>query len=155
MTILVAVDLSPTSRHTLEAVRGLFPREGLRVVVLHVAEPNPEFAGWEAGPEVVRREVAQTFRHERHDVEQMAASLREAGIDAIGLTVQGPTVATILSETERLRADLVAVGSHGHGAAYDLAVGSTAAGVMRKAPRPVLVVPGERRRVRALGTPGE
>lgn len=141
MTILVAVDLSPTSRKTLEAVRQLFPGERLRVIVLHVAEPNPEFAGWEAGPEVVRDEMARVFRHERHDVEQMAASLRETGVDAIGLTVQGPTVAMILSEMERLEADLVAVGSHGHGAAYDLAVGSTAVGVVRKATRPVLIVP--------------
>jgi nucleotide-binding universal stress UspA family protein len=144
MTILIGVDFSPASGKTLDAVRGMFPREDLKVIVLHVAEPNPAFVGWEAGPGVVRDQMAETFRHERREVEQMAASLREHGIEAVGLTVQGAIVATILAEVERLGADLVAVGSHGHGAAYDLAVGSISAGVIRKSTRPVLVVPDHR-----------
>jgi nucleotide-binding universal stress UspA family protein len=36
------------------------------------------------------------------------------------------------------------VGSHGHGAAYDLLVGSISAGIIRKAEVPVVVVPAEK-----------
>ncbi len=140
MNVLVAVDLSEVSRAMLDAVRRIPRREGMRVVVLHVAEPDPEFVGWDAGPGVVREAVAAEFQRERHEVEAMAASLREDGIDAVGLVVQGATVATILDEVERREADLLVVGSHGHGAAYDLAVGSISSGVIRKATVPVLVV---------------
>ena len=141
MTLLVAVDQSAVSQRTLDAVRHTFPPADLKVIVLHVAEPNPDFVGWQAGPDVVRSQVADGFRQVRHAVEAMAAQLRDGGLDAVGLTVQGATVTTILAEAERHGADLIVVGSHGHTAAYELAIGSVTAGVIRKASVPVLVVP--------------
>ena len=144
MTILVAVDFSEVTSRMLEAVLRVPHREEMKVVVLHVAEPDPEFVGWDAGPGVVRNQVAREFRRERQDVEAMTAKLREDGVDAIGLVVQGPTVSTVLQEGERVGADLLVVGSHGRGAAYDLAVGSISAGIIRKARVPVLVIPDTR-----------
>ena len=141
MTVLVAVDFSDVTRRMLDAVLRIPAREGRKVVVLHVAEPDPEFVGWEAGPGVVRKAVAMEFRRERHSIEEIASELREGGFDAVGLVVQGPTVVKILEEAERSGAGLIVVGSHGRGAAYDLAVGSVSAGVIRKAKVPVLVVP--------------
>ena len=141
MNVLVAVDLSDVSRKMLDAVVHIPRRDGMKVVVVHVAEPDPEFVGWDAGPGVVRASVAAEFQRERHEVEAMAATLRESGIEAVGLVVQGPTVATILDEVVRREADLLVVGSHGRGAAYDLTVGSISSGVIRKATIPVLVIP--------------
>jgi len=140
MRVLVAVDFSAVSEVSLEAVRRLLPREGMDVIVVHVAEPDPAFVGWEAGPDTVRDQVAEALRRERRDVEHYVATYRADGISARGLTVQGPTVETILAEADRVGADLIVVGSHGHGAAYDLAIGSISAGVIRKATVPVLVV---------------
>jgi len=141
MIVLLAVDLSDVSAKMLRAVAAVPRRDDLKVYVVHVAEPDPEFAGWDAGPGVVRKQVAAEFQRERHEVEAMAAGLRESGIDAVGLVVQGPTVETVLDEVARRGADLLVVGSHGHGAAYDLAVGSVSSGIIRKATVPVLVVP--------------
>lgn len=47
----------------------------------------------------------------------------------------------LLAEQGRLAADAIVLGSHGHGALYDLLVGSVAEGVLRRAPCPVVVVP--------------
>ena len=145
MTVLVAVDMSAASVQAVEAVRRLFPAQGLRVIVVHVAEPNPAFVGWEAGPEVVRDQVAETIRRERHEVEAIVASLREQGLDATGRTLQGEIVATLVAEAERAEADLLVVGSHGHGAAFDLAIGTISSALIRKSTRPVLVVPSHGR----------
>ncbi|UCF68516.1 MAG: universal stress protein [Acidobacteriota bacterium] len=141
MTILVAVDLSDVTRKMLAFVRGIAREAAHKVFIVHVAEPEPEFVGWEAGPGVVRDQVAKEFQREHAEVESMAVELRAEGVDATGLLVQGPTIATILDEVERRGADLLVVGSHGHGAAYDLAIGSISAGLIRKASLPVLVVP--------------
>ncbi len=141
MTIIVAVDFSSVTGKMLEVVRNFPGRGAHKVFVIHVAEPDPDFVGWDAGPDVVRDQMASQFQRQRRDVEAMAGQLRAAGIDAAGLVVQGPTVATILDEVRRRGASLVVVGAHGHGAAYDLVVGSTSSGVIRKATVPVLVVP--------------
>jgi nucleotide-binding universal stress UspA family protein len=141
MNILIAVDFSEVSRKALDAVRVMPRTEDAKVFVIHVAEPDPEFVGWDAGPEVIRDQIAAEFHRERQQVQVMADGLRKSGIDAVGLVIQGPTVATILDEAQRLNAGLVVVGSHGHGAAYDLTVGSISSGVIRKSNVPVLVVP--------------
>lgn len=144
MTVVIAVDMSAVSSRAVEAVRRLFPHEGLRVVLVHVAEPDPAFVGWEGGPEVVRDQMADIYRHARREVEAMATSLRDDGIDAVGVTIQGVVVDTILSEAARADANLIVVGSQGHGAAFDLFAGSVSSGLIRKAAVPVLVVPHQR-----------
>jgi nucleotide-binding universal stress UspA family protein len=67
--------------------------------------------------------------------------LRQDGLEATALLVQGPIVATILAEAQKMNADLLIVGSHGFGALYDLVVGSSSRGVLKDTEIPVLVVP--------------
>jgi len=57
------------------------------------------------------------------------------------LLVRGPTVDTTLKEAKNLKAELIVVGAHGHGAVYDVLIGSYSAGIIRKSTLPVLVVP--------------
>jgi nucleotide-binding universal stress UspA family protein len=47
----------------------------------------------------------------------------------------------ILSEAEQHQASLIVMGSHGHGAFYELLVGSVTHGVMKGAHCPIVVVP--------------
>lgn len=141
MKILVAVDLSEASSRVVEAARRVATQSGAEVYLLHVAEPNPDFVGFDTGPDVVRSQVAEEYRREHRDVQKLAEGLRQAGITATALLVQGPTVTTTLEQAEKLDAALIVVGSHGHGAIYDVLVGSYSAGILRKARVPVLVVP--------------
>ena len=142
MNVVVAVDFSEVTRRIVEVVLGISEGRAMRLYLIHVAAPEPAFVGWEAGPEVVRRQVATDLRREHHDVEALAGELRDAGRDVTALCVQGLTIDSILAEAEQLQADLIVVGSHGHGATYDLLVGSVSSGIIRKARVPVLVVPG-------------
>jgi nucleotide-binding universal stress UspA family protein len=48
---------------------------------------------------------------------------------------------TLLHQAERLKADLLIVGSHGRGAMLHLLLGSVSEQVLKKATCPVLVVP--------------
>jgi len=141
MNILVAVDLSPASEKVVEAAGNVAKLTGAKVYILHVAEPDPDFVGYDAGPEVVRTQVAGEMRREHRDVQALAEKLRGDGLDAIALLVQGPTVATTLKEADKLKAELIVVGTHGHGAVYDVLIGSYSAGIIRKSTLPVLVVP--------------
>lgn len=140
MSLLVAVDFSSVSDDQLEIV-GRLARPTREIYLLHVAEPDPSFIGLEAGPDEVRHQVAAEYHREHEQIQTLAARLREAGHEVSALLVQGPTVDTILKQADKLGAEVIVVGSHGHGALFDLVVGSVSAGVIRKAKVPVLVVP--------------
>jgi len=141
MIILVAVDLSPASKKVIAAAADVADVTGASVYVLHAAEPEPDFVGYDAGPEVVRTQVAEELRREHRDVQALAESLRAKGLDATALLVRGPTVEITLKEADSLDAGLIVVGTHGHGAVYDVLIGSYSAGIIRRSKIPVLVVP--------------
>ena len=141
MSILVAVDLSPASEKVVAAAGRVAKLTGAPVYILHAAEPEPDFVGYDAGPETVRTQVAQELRREHRGVQALAENLRKAGLDATALLVRGPTVETTLKEAEKLEAELIVLGTHGHGAVYDVLIGSYSAGIIRKSKLPVLVVP--------------
>jgi len=139
--ILVAIDLSPASARVIQVCERIGNAMSAEVRVLHVAEADPSFAGYDAGPEVVRDQVAREFRDEHRSVQAHADTLRQAGLDATALLIQGPIVETILAEAAKMKADLLIVGSHGFGAVYDLVIGSESRGVLKDTKIPVLVVP--------------
>ncbi len=140
MSLLVALDFSAVADDQLEIVSRL-ARPNREIYLLHVAEPDPSFVGYEAGPEVVRHEVAVEFKREHEQLHELADRLRAQGHEVTALMVQGPTVQTILQQAEKLEAEVIVVGSHGRGKLFDVVVGSVSAGVIRKATVPVLVVP--------------
>jgi nucleotide-binding universal stress UspA family protein len=57
------------------------------------------------------------------------------------LQVRGETAKTILVEATRLDADLIVMATHGHGAMFDLLVGSVGQAVLQHTTIPVLLVP--------------
>ncbi len=144
MNIVAAIDFSDAASSVLAEAERFARALSAHVYLVHVAEPDPTFVGYEAGPPVVRDDMADTYRHEHRRLQEKAAKLRAAGIEATALLVQGPTVRTILDEARRLEAGLVVAGSHGHGAVYSLLVGSVSEGLIRHAPCPVLVVPARK-----------
>lgn len=140
MSLLVALDFSNVANDQLDIVARL-AKPNREIYLLHVAEPDPSFIGYEAGPDEVRHDVAVEFKREHEELHGLADRLRDQGHEVTALMVQGPTIQTILDQAEKLDAEVIVVGSHGRGKLFDLVVGSVSAGVIRKAKVPVLVVP--------------
>ena len=141
MNILVSVDFSEATPRILQAAASLTRALSGKLWMLHVGEPEPDFVGYEAGPDVVRDQVAREFRDEHRKLQEYADSMRAEGLPVTALMIQGPVVDTVIAEAERLEADMLVVGSHGYGAVYDLLVGSVSRGILKHAEIPVLVVP--------------
>ena len=140
-TILVPVDFSDVTTKVVEAARKFAAAFEGRLVMLNVAEPEPDFVGFEAGPPTVRVATARDFKVERQRLDDIKARLVAGGCDVTALHIQGPIVEKILHEAGEQQADLIVMGSHGHGAFYDLLVGSVTQGVIKSAACPVVVVP--------------
>jgi nucleotide-binding universal stress UspA family protein len=139
--ILVAVDFSQITESVVQQAGELATGLGSHLWLVHAAAPDPDFVGYEAGPAGVRDQVAEEFRDEHRKLQSLAESLRDTGLRATALLVQGPTVEMILKEADRLEADLIVIGSHGHGAVYHLLLGSISKAVLKRSKTPVMIVP--------------
>jgi nucleotide-binding universal stress UspA family protein len=143
-SLLVAIDFSEVTDRVVEQAARLAQAFSSRVRLVHIAEPDPDFVGYEAGPESVRGQVASELRDEHRKVQELADGLRGHGIDVMALSIQGATVEKILEEAHRADADLIVMGSHGRGGLSRVVMGSVSEGVLRKAACPVLIVPARR-----------
>ena len=91
MKLLVAIDFSDPTDLILRVARRLASSLDASVWIVHAAEPEPDFVGYDAGPEVVRGQVAKELRDEHRQLQEYADQLREAGVEAKAILVQGPT----------------------------------------------------------------
>lgn len=142
--ILVAVDFSPLTAAVVEQAAQLATAFGGALWLVHVADPDPDFVGYEAGPTTVRTQVATELRGEHRRLQDTAQALRDRGLAVTALQVQGSIAETIVSEATRLAAELIVLGSHGHGALRRALLGSVSEGVLHRATCPVLIVPAPR-----------
>jgi nucleotide-binding universal stress UspA family protein len=145
MNILVCIDLSYSTEKIVKKARELAQVVSAKVWLLHVAEPDPDFVGFEAGPQSVRDSVSEQFHQEHRQIQGIADRIREDGLDATALLVQGPTAETILKQAMKLSADIIVIGTHGRGAVYKLLVGSVSESIIHKAECPIFVVPTHER----------
>ena len=90
---------------------------------------------------MLRREVAAELRHEHEFLQRLAQCLRDHDIDATALLVEGATIRTILTESDRLDIDLIVLGCHRHGLLYGAVMDVTEEGLLSKCPRPIMFVP--------------
>jgi nucleotide-binding universal stress UspA family protein len=143
-TILVPVDFSDVTPLVAASAETIARKFGSRLVLLHVSEPEPDFIGFEPGPMAVRTVVARDFRREHQRLDELKASIATEGLEVLALHIQGPLVDKIIDEAAKHHADLIVMGSHGHGALFEFLVGSVTSGVLRAARCPVLVVPADK-----------
>lgn len=74
-------------------------------------------------------------------LELLRDEFSRSGLHTIVHESEGTVVEEILKTAAEVSADLIVMGSHGHGAVYNLLVGSVTEGVLKAGERPVLLVP--------------
>ena len=89
----------------------------------------------------MRDQVAQSCRNEHVRLQESAKELEEKGLKVTPLLLQGSISETIVDKANQLDADVIIIGSHGHGLLHNILVGSASAGVLKDSPIPVLVIP--------------
>lgn len=87
--------------------------------------------------------TAEVERRARQHLHRLQKRLAEPRVTVETRCQQGSPVPLILAHAKELGADYIVLGSHGHTALYDLVVGSTASGVLKRATCPVVVVPAQ------------
>jgi len=145
MRLLVAVDLSDSTKKIVKKAEEIAKALSAKVWILHNAEPGPDALEFKADPRAARESLAKKFHSEHRQIQKIAKRLRKEGLKATALLVHGSTVETILNEASKLNVDMIVVGSHGRSAMYHLLMGSVSEGVLQKSRCPILVVPTHQR----------
>jgi nucleotide-binding universal stress UspA family protein len=139
-TILIATDGSDSARQAVEFGLDLAAEQHARAVVAHVAPEVDVVPSGGFG-------MTGAAEHELTDydwgpLEEARALGAERGIEVQTEMLRGETVDELVAYADSLDADLIVVGSRGHGAIASVVIGSVSRGVLHEARRPVLVVRG-------------
>ncbi|MGQ0829506.1 MAG: universal stress protein [Bacteroidota bacterium] len=138
--ILVATDLEPKTQELIDFAITLAEKFGSKIWVVHIAEPEPDFVGYEVGPQYIRDAVAKDLRTEHKMVQNYTRLIEEKDIEAEGLMIQGPTIEMLLEEIKKLHADLIIIGSHKHSFLYKAFNDDISAELLKKSKIPLLVL---------------
>lgn len=140
-TILVPVDFSAVSRRVCGAACDLAQAMGAELLLLHVVPPPQVMVSDLYMLSAAQAEDMQAAAEEAGDkrLRELNEQCVERGVPARTLRRSGQPVAEIVARAAK--ADYLVMGSHGHSAMYDLLVGSTTHGVLKKVRCPVLIVP--------------
>jgi universal stress protein A len=128
--ILVPVEGTETDAPVLEHVAKLAPLCGATVTLLRVAHFH------------TRDERACELEDAEGDIGRAAGELRARGVAVETRVVPGEPGEVIVQQAAELKADLIAMATHGHGWAKRLVLGSTAEHVRHNSDVPLLLIRG-------------
>ena len=141
--ILVAIDsfeatttMSPLIEKTIELANAF----ASRVWVLHVV-PQSGPPPYNVDKKIFRAELAHELHDEHEYLQLFSNCLRERDIESTSLLVEGPTIKTILHESDRLNVDLVILGCHKHSELFGALMNDTDEGLLARCTRPTMFVP--------------
>lgn len=140
-TILVPVDFNPHATAALRHAVELATKADARIVVLYADrfDPPPEFTARQTSD--LTASIEESRRKTHIELERYAREVVPPDIEVETIVREDLPVPAILREAEAQNADLIVMGSHGHGAIARLLLGSVSAGVKKATRRPVVTVP--------------
>lgn len=141
--ILACVDFSEMTKPVIDRAAQLAATSNARLHLLHVAAPEPDLVGYDNDPLASwnRDDRATELTQQHQHLSNLAESVRQRGIEVTPLLVVGPSAKTIIKEATNLSAEIIVIGSHGHGGLYHLLLGSVAAELEKHSPIPLEIVP--------------
>jgi len=140
-TILVAIDFNDAIGELMSYAEMLALKFDAKVWVVHVAAPDPDFVGYEPGPQYIRDFRADELKGEHKQLQDICNTFLAPEIDKGALLIQGSTVETVLAEARKLNADLLIVGNHKHSFLHNLLSESVSLELLKNGNIPLLTIP--------------
>ena len=135
-TIVIGTDGSKGSEAALSEGLDLAKRLGAKVLVVAIAAHVSDVLGGS----VYKDKVSEHLNRARAALDVARPMAEEAGVEAEFEVFEGDAAEEIAMIAESRDADLVVVGTRGHGGIAGSLLGSVSADVVRRSKRPVVVV---------------
>jgi nucleotide-binding universal stress UspA family protein len=146
-TIVAAVDFSNATSGVVSMATRLAKAFGAELHLLHVVEPEPTYTAYGFTPDefpAMHAFQEEAKRRANRKLEELLAGVDSDLTGVVTRLVEGSPLHALLEYVKDNRADMVILGSHGHGVVASLLLGSVAEGMVRKALVPTLLVPADK-----------
>jgi nucleotide-binding universal stress UspA family protein len=143
-TILTAIDLSPITNLVIEGAARLATALQAKLIFLAVLEPVAAYVPVGAAMDVITAPMPMEppdLHALKERLESLAAPLRVSGLAVETIATVALPADEILAQITTTGAEMLVLGSHGHGALYHLFSGSVVTSVLQHATVPVTVIP--------------
>ena len=160
---LVPIDFSDLSEKVLMNAEKLAKAFNAKLLVIHIAPPASESiknkmeyqsfptlgeVGGSYSPvfryDVLRDQIAHELKEEHTKLLNIKNDLIDKGINVKALLIEGDVIKSILQEADLIKADMIVMGSHGHGSWHKALLGSTTDGVLKRTEIPLLIIPADK-----------
>jgi len=137
--ILVPLDFSANSTRALDYARGLAQRLGAALHLVHVCELPTMMTPALDAYAIALTDWSQRLSEEAEEqLSKITASLGDVAVSTEVLF--GPPASAIVDAAASNKADMIVMGTHGHGAVMHVLLGNVAERVVRTAECPVLTI---------------
>jgi len=143
-TIVAAVDFSSATPKVLNTAGRVSAAFGATLHLVHVIEPEPTYTAYGFTPEefpAMYTFQAEARKRSARKLDELLGALPPEVEDARTHLLEGSPLSSISKYCDEVHADMVVLGSHGHGVLASLLLGSVAEGMVRKSRVPALIVP--------------
>jgi universal stress protein A len=142
--IVHPTDFSPASRNASRKALELAKQNAGTIQIVHVLPALPIVGDAYIAPTAYDDMLRAQRSHAEKSMGALVKRARAAGVRATGTVLDSGAVAdTIARFTKRQGADLIVMGTHGHGILARALLGSVAQQVINRAPCPVMTVKGK------------
>ncbi len=145
MRVLLAIDGSESAGLAVDLVANIAWPTGSEIVVAEAVETGAGIFGgpWPGLNVVPADQIEADLSDQSHRiVEQVRARLERPGRNVKAVVLRGRPATVIADRARLMPADLIVMGSRGHGTIESMLLGSVSAEVVVHAPAPVLVARG-------------
>lgn len=139
--ILVSIDFKDSENILIDKAFELAEAFKSKIWLLHIAAPDPDFVGYDVGPQYIRDTRASEIKKEHKLLQKYSSNLIKKGVEAESLLIQGATSQMILEESKKLKVDLLIIGHHEHNLLYKTFIGSVSSNIIDKSIIPVMLIP--------------
>ena len=143
-TIVAAVDFSNATLGVIRMASSLATSFGAQLHLLHIVEQEPTYSAYGFTPDeypALHAFQQEAKRRAAAKLAELLASVSPTLPNTVVELVEDSPLHGIIDYVKKTQADLVVLGSHGHGVVVSLLLGSVAEGMVRKAVAPTLIVP--------------
>jgi len=154
--LLAAIDFSKSTNAVVEQASILAKAMDAKLWILHVANDetqavayetsqysdfSPDFVSIPGDVQLARDLSAEELKREHKELLGISANLKKDGVDAQAILMKGNASKLIVEKATDIGAEIIMLGSHGHGLLHKALLGSVSESVIHHAACNVMIVP--------------